>query len=503
MAYLSNFAYDIFISYSHVDNETISDEQCGWIEQFYKNLNLLLAKRTGKMDAVKIWWDNKKLDGSKLFDESIATGIQQSAILLSLISPGYLSSDYCQQELSLFHKKATAEPYGLKIGDRCRLFNILLNNIPYGKLPEELQGTTGFPFHDATDKESFGDPLDPSNPLFIIQLKQLRDAIINLFDNFPKATTPIEDQQATEEVSKEPGFTIFFGEVADTLRTVRKRAISELEKSGYTVLYGVPPPDDAAAHELKVKELLAQTHLSVHLLDQYPGKEIVDTQDIWYPQKQTELALASDKKNMIWVPLEMDIAEIEEDKYKSFVKNIADGKLTAGNYEFIRGSKSTVTQQITELAEQLKTEQKTTPAKGKVSVLLDTHMNDQLYAMDVGRALLENEIQPFINPQEDDPRKNINLLAERISQVNKLIFFYGKVSRDWVLERMSAALQLIVSNNYPVEDFYIYLAPPHKDPKDISLKQRFLKVNVIDNSSTPQMNSQTYQFLLKELKGMA
>lgn len=59
MAYLSNYTYDIFISYSHVDNATIFGQQDGWIENFYKNLSLLLAKRLGKMDAVNIWWDNK------------------------------------------------------------------------------------------------------------------------------------------------------------------------------------------------------------------------------------------------------------------------------------------------------------------------------------------------------------------------------------------------------------------------------------------------------------
>jgi hypothetical protein len=141
--------------------------------------------------------------------------------------------------------------------------------------------------------------------------------------------------------------------------------------------------------------------------------------------------------------------------------------------------------------------------KGKMSVLLDTHFNDQAYAMDVGKALLENQIQAFINPQEDDPRKNINLLADRISRVTKLIFFYGMVSRDWVLERMSAALQVIVTNNYPIDDFFIYLAPPLKDPNDISLKQRFLKVSVIDDSANWNADKAILNKFLKNLKGEA
>ena len=124
------------------------------------------------------------------------------------------------------------------------------------------------------------------------------------------------------------------------------------------------------------------------------------------------------------------------------------------------------------------------PQEGeRLSVLLDTHLNDQTYAFDLGKALLENNIQPFINPQEDDPRKNIELLGNRIGQVKKMIFLYGKVSKEWVLERMSAALQLIITRNYPIEDFVIYMAPPQKENDDISINQKFLKINIVDNSN--------------------
>ncbi len=55
------------------------------------------------MGEVKIWWDNKRLDGSKLFDESIKEGIEKSAVIVCLTSPAYLNSDYCCKELELFY----------------------------------------------------------------------------------------------------------------------------------------------------------------------------------------------------------------------------------------------------------------------------------------------------------------------------------------------------------------------------------------------------------------
>jgi hypothetical protein len=493
MAYIKGFTYDIFISYSHLDNLRIFDEAHGWIEEFYNDLNILLSRRIGVTDAVKIWWDSKKLDGSVLFDQSIEDSINQSAILLCLTSPGYLKSEYCQKELELFYTKAQKEPTGLSIDNRSRIINVLLNNIPHAKWPKELSGTTGFPFHDAKDSQSYGDTLDVGSEQFKNDLKDLREAIVKLMDAFP--TEPVV--QAPEKK-----FTIYFGDVADSLRTIQKRTITELAKQDFNLIYGIPPPFEEAEHEIAVKEKLAESNLTVHLLDQFPGRNIEGEETIWYPQKQAELGLESSKQQLIWVPAEINIETIEEESYKTFLQGLDSGKQSSKNIKYIRGIKSELTQQIADIAKNIQA-QWAQPEKGKVSVLLDTHYDDQLYALELSKKLIEIQIQPFINPQEDDPKKNINILGDRISQVNKLIFFYGKVSRDWVIERMKAALQLIVSNNYPKKDFFLFMVPPHKDPDDISLKQQFIKVNVINNSDALQLDFNALLPFFNSIKAVA
>ncbi len=504
MAYIKNYTYDIFISYAHLDNEKFSGQAVGWIEQFFINLNILLARRVGRSDMIKIWWDKKKLDGNVLFDHSIAEGIRQSAIMICLTSPGYLSSDYCKQELDLFYKKAQHEPVGLKIGDRSRILNVLLNNIPHPQWPKEFSGTSGFHFHTDVEADDLGDPLDIDEHEFKIQLQHLRDSILKLINDFPKEEIPIpvpvSVQEVKEEKSNEDKYTIFLGDVPDSLRSIRKRTINELEKKGYNIIFDVPPPFEVAAHEKAVMEKLELSDLSVHLLDQYPGREIEKEENDWYPKKQAELALKHSKSKLIWLPSEVDIEEVEEEPYRFFLQDLENGTRVNENLEYIRGAKSTLAQEIIDMIEQLKMQQTQKEAPEKMSVLLDTHYNDQLYALELSKSLLENHIQPFINPQEDDPRKNINVLSERIKQVRKLVFFYGNVSRDWVLERMSAALQLIVTNNYPVEEFFIFMVPPHKEQNDIALKQRFLKVNIINNSDELQLSAQAIHNFLKDIK---
>lgn len=504
MAFVPGYTHDIFISYAHVDNIALPNQADRWIEQFYKNLNLMLAKRVGRLDIIKIWWDSRKLDGSVLFDDSIEDGIKRSAIMICLHSPGYVASEYCKKELAIFHKKIQEEKSGAKIGDRSRILNVLLNNIPHKQWPDELQGTSGFPFHDAKDNSDFGDPIETLSPEFRSQMQNVRDAVWNILSEFPKGENQTAVIEKPTEKKDKDTFTIFMGEVADTLRTPRKRIISELEKKGFNVITGVPPPDEAIAHENATNEALQKSDLAIHLLDELPGREIIGSPDIWYPQRQTELSLKSGKSQMIWLPSETDLTKIEEGKYKHFIENLEKGHPAGSEYEFIRGSKSSLTQEIIDFAEQVKAKHSQKVASSeKVPVLLDTHYNDQLYALDLSKVLLENQIQPFINPQEDDPRKNINLMGERLSQVKKLIFMYGSVSKEWVLERMSAALQLIITNNYPIEDFFIYMAPPFKEANNISINQRFLKVNVIDSSKSQDMNKEEIQQFLKALKTSA
>ena len=332
MAFTPGYAYDIFISYAHVDNLAFPGQADGWIKQFYDNLNLMLAKRAGRLGMVNFWWDTKKLDGSVLFDPSIEEGIKESAIMICLNSPGYIASTYCQQELDTFYKQAQADAVGLNVGNRSRILNVLLNNIPFEQWPAELSGTSGFPFHDAKEKEDFGDTVETLSPEFKTQMQNIRDAVWNLLNDLQKKAAPATLHTPEIEEKSDDSFKIYLGEVADTLRSPRKRIITELEKKGYTVLAGVPPPDEAAAHEQATNDSLENADISIHLLDEFAGREIVDEAGNWYPQRQVELALQTGKSQMIWIPAETDFSTVEEEKYKTFLQGIETGKAAAKTY---------------------------------------------------------------------------------------------------------------------------------------------------------------------------
>jgi hypothetical protein len=492
MALIPGYEFDIFISYSHANNKVFPDQKDGWIKKFFEYLKTQLDQVS---DGVSIWWDDKRLEGNTNFDNSIAEGIKKSAILICLNSLRYKDSDYCKKELDLFYEKVKSEKAGLTVANNSRIFNVLINNIPHKEWLNELQGTSGFHFHDAEqNSKEFGDPLELGTPEFRKAMKQLRDAIYILVNDFPKEKTQAQAfvKAETKAVDNKNAFTIFLGEVTDNLRTPRKRISSELKNQGYNVIIG-STPDDAAEHEKATTEALKNSNLAIHLMDKIPGREIDGDPNICYPQKQAEFALKLGIPQMIWVPTDIDFTAIDDENYKSFLKELETGSKVT---EFVRGSTSTLSQQIIDLAEELKTKQsQKKPELGKVSVFLDTHCADQEYASDLYNGLLQNKIKTFINPQADEPSKINEKLKEKISQSNKLIFLYGSVSKDWLVERINIASKLIATNDYNIESF-IYMAPPFKD---IASLKRAYGIKIIDSSKNQVIDEAQLKQILDTL----
>lgn len=499
MAFIPGFEHDIFISYAHVDNILETDKNYQWIERFYKNLNVMLAKRFGRMDMVKIWWDSKKLDGNILFDDSIEDGIRKSAVFICLNSPGYVQSEYCNKELQLFYNKAKTEKDGIKVGNRSRIVHVLLNNIFYKDWPTPLRGTTGFPFHDAKTKKEFGETLDPSSKLFRAQMIKLREALFDLISNMAKNDL-FENVLIDDKLNKNKDFSIYLGEVPDTLRTPRKRIVSELEKNGFHIISGSPPPQDDISLTKQTSEDLKKSSLAVHLLDKYPGREIIDAKDNWYTKKQVEIGLDTDGSQMIWIPDEMDLKHVEEDNYREFLYNLETGNAAYKEYEFIKGSKSNLAKVIIEYADKLKVVHESNSQNTRnLNVLIDTHFNDQIIALDICKRLLDNKVQPFINPQANDPRQNMDMLKSRLQEVNKVVFIYGNIAKEWVVERMTAVLQLVIENNYSIEDFYVYIIGEEKDSSDVQLNQRYLKIYAFQNTNNSSIEDDIFNIFVNRL----
>jgi hypothetical protein len=115
------FEKDLFISYAHIDNKPLTPEQQGWITRFHASLEALLSMRMG--GTARIWRDNK-LQGNDVFSDEIVDQFSHTAVFVSVLTPRYLNSEWCNKEVAEFCKRAE-ESGGMVVANKARIFKVL------------------------------------------------------------------------------------------------------------------------------------------------------------------------------------------------------------------------------------------------------------------------------------------------------------------------------------------------------------------------------------------
>ncbi len=121
-------AYDIFVSYAHVDDEPLPGVEQGWVGTFVAAVKTYLARELGRRESVRLWMDYE-LRGNQPLTPAIHTQLASVKVLLLFLSKGYLASRWCQEELETFHAR-----HGSGQG---RIFPVYVS--PVDEIPEPLQ----------------------------------------------------------------------------------------------------------------------------------------------------------------------------------------------------------------------------------------------------------------------------------------------------------------------------------------------------------------------------
>jgi len=202
------------------------------------------------------------------------------------------------------------------------------------------------------------------------------------------------------------------------------------------------------------------------------------------------------------VPDHLKIDNIEDQAHKNFLHNLKTEEREKDSYDFIQGPESSITRDLLEKIALLKQPQKRSPLE--CSVLLDTHLKDQMCAFRLGQYLIDRGIQPFINQENGGPKSNINLFEERLKQVSVLIIFYGSVAEEWIRERINsvlqfAAKQIINTKQCTLKSCGIVLTPPQKSVEAIHLEQSLFRIHLIDNSQCDDIDAKLLTPLFEDL----
>jgi hypothetical protein len=281
------FERHVFISYAHIDNEPLTPDQKGWVTRFHATLQTMLSQRIGQKADI---WRDDKLAGNDVFSEQIVAQFPHTALLVSVLTPRYVRSEWCTREVREF-VAAAEHTGGLVIDHKCRVFKVIKTPVDSeAPLPPVVGQLLGYEFYDLDEGHTPRD-LDPlygdlARQEFLRKLNKLAWDIAQLWEELEARARP-----GTESTSgTAPGTAgapapnaiagrasganlppVFLADVGRDQRAAREMIEEELKRHGYPVLPDRQFPVEEDALRAAIDQCLAQCVFSIHLIGNSHG----------------------------------------------------------------------------------------------------------------------------------------------------------------------------------------------------------------------------------------
>ena len=329
-----HFDGDAFISYAHLDNQELIEGRKGWVANLHRALEIRVGQLLGKSPQI---WRDPKLTGNDFFADALVERLRRVAVLISVVSPRYVKSEWARRELDEFWKAAEQQG-GVRVRDRSRVFKVLKTPVPIENTPNELRALLGYEFFRIDQETGKVRELDEvfgpeAQREFWMKLDDLAHDIGSLLEVLEGPN--IDDRPA------ERG-TVYLAETTSDLREEHQALRRELQQHGYAVLPSQPLPLEDAAARAAIASDLTQCQLSVHLLGSRYGVVPEGGTD---SLGELQNALAIDRSGggtlsrLIWIPRGLRVDEPRQSQLIDRIRmdpQIARGDLLETYFEDLR-----------------------------------------------------------------------------------------------------------------------------------------------------------------------
>ncbi|RYD90666.1 MAG: TIR domain-containing protein, partial [Sphingobacteriales bacterium] len=335
------FTTDIFISYAHIDDEALIENQKGWISDFHRALDIRLAQLLGRRPII---WRDQALQGNHVFDKQIIDQFSNVAIMLSILTPRYARSEWCVREVNEFYE-ACQQNIGFNINNTARVFKIIKTPVRIDMHPEKIQNVLGYEFYStdpATGRtkelsQTFGQHIETA---YWDKLDDLAHDICAFLENieYPQSgSVKIPSAAGTAVVPKEEG-KIFLCESSYDTQEFRDSLKRELQGYGYQIYPDKQLPLMASPLKDSVIQYLDNSKLAIHLVGENYGivpegaqKSIVEIQN----DLASSYSAATSMPRLIWVP---ENSAPVDDRQIAFVDKLSRGGDGVTGADLIKGN---------------------------------------------------------------------------------------------------------------------------------------------------------------------
>ncbi len=259
-------------------------------------------------------WRSNKLQGNDIFGDEIVDQFPKTALLVSVLSPHYLKSEWCAKEVNAFCE-AAEQTGGIVVENKARIFKVIKSPVKeQDALPSVMKDTLGYEFFTYQD----GAPLelDPQeNPQdYRRKVSKLAWDISQLLEDL-NAGSSQDERSFEDQTSDDAKLTVYLAACSYDRKKDREIVEGELRQHGYKVLPDRQMPGEELEYIESVKSLLERCKLSIHLVGNsyggVPDGPSLKSESILQNELAAERSKSDGLQRIIWLP-EGTISEQEQ-----------------------------------------------------------------------------------------------------------------------------------------------------------------------------------------------
>ncbi|MBL8329387.1 MAG: toll/interleukin-1 receptor domain-containing protein [Rubrivivax sp.] len=493
---MSGFEQHAFISYAHIDNQALEPGHPGWVTRFHEVLEARLAELLGGA----VIWRDRKLAGNDDFGDEIEAQLRRSALLVSVLTPRYVDSQWCVRELQTFVEAADpAGPRGAGSAQRV----ILVRKTPLSsqaKLPPVFERMLGFAFFDK-DKGQ----LSVYDPLLGETARQaFHHATLRLAEAMADTLRGIGAAQLSADAPPPSGQVVYLAHGGRDMESVRQQLAAELRAQGHAVLPDGALPLDEESLAAVVQPALEAATLAVHLVGSSGGPvpegpsglSVVELQNRWAAQASAQRRLP----RLIWAPA---AARPERAEHERFIQALlSQGELQQGA-DLLRGD---LEELKTTLHQSLRPRPKAQPPAAQAGAVAVPRVHlvlteaDRRLALPVIQALRSAGAQVSLPEFAGEAAEIRQLNATRAAEADAVLIGYGSGDEAWRVHQQLELRKLGALLGRPLPAPWLLLWPP--DSEDKRLQQALAEPRTLDalDGLQPQTLEPLRAFLSRETR---
>lgn len=481
---MQQLIHDIYISFAKEDNQA-EDLLQGWVSHFKRFLQEALLHILGEVPRFIFYPTQEKPSRNTL---------QHTALLICIVSPAYLRSATCIEDIEQFwelnHESHTSIPINKKI------FKVLRLPVEQPQEPSKIRDLIGYKFYK---RDEYSGKDTPIQDFFEDIEAYFWTRLIDFSHDVAYALQQIKQQSRQGiGIQRKDVKTIYLSETSEDLVIQRSMIKRELYKQGYHILPDQALPGNLAEMQLRIKRDLERSDMAIHLIGHHNGETIgeeyltivelqnrlsAEHSNLKSATRGTQFDDFHDFRRLIWLRPDMKFAD---ERQRMFVDNIRQNADTLEGAEILQvpleDLKTAIKRTLAEMEEQeqdrlRRLHEASDQYKGNIYLIYDK--TDASKASILASVLEERGLKvshPIFDGNVMQLRKNH---IENLVNCDAAMIYYGDIDKQWVLMKL---LDLLKSSGFGRKKAWQAKAIITEKPLDIKEQALMREVEIIENT---------------------